>query len=341
MRQPQWNIEQQVLLCQQVARLARAKLPLIGELARSTRHLSPRVADSAEAVEAQVAAGQSLSSALAGGNSRDARILAACIEAGERSNSLDQTLELWAGMHIANSKSSKTMRAALVYPLLLIAVTLLSLGVVIWKIIPEYRSTYVMFHHEMPRWLTAIVWVREQLGPLMILLLTLMLLPLAIWWWRRRSFDARGMPREPVRRQRLEAFASNIAGYTLTGSLPLSEVVSLSTRVMGAQAGDTEQSFERLRHQQPIVPLPRETSMLLASLHAGLIDRNETVKQLHAVAMHLRQSADVIATRQARWLPMMIALVVGGLTILTYVFLIYLPWIVLMTKIVEQEAWGP
>ena len=158
---PPLNIEQQILLCHQVAQLVRAKLPLIGELSRTARQLAPHIASPALEVEQQLASGKSLSMALAGDSSRNSQILSACIEAGERANVLDKTLQLWASMHIDNARSSKDLRTAMIYPALLIVVTLVSLSFVIWKIIPDYRSTYELFSHDMPSWLEAIVTVRE------------------------------------------------------------------------------------------------------------------------------------------------------------------------------------
>ncbi len=331
------NVEQQVQLCQQVAKLVRAKLPLIGELTRSTQQMSPSISQPAASVETQIASGKSLSAALAGDKSRNSQILSACIDTGERAEALDRLLELWAEMHIANARSSKAMRTAMTYPMLLILVTLLSLGVVIWKIIPEYRATYVLFSQEMPVWLEAIVQVREYLGLLMLVLFALLLLPLGMWYWRRHTLDAQNIPQEPVRRQRLQALATDVAGYALVAQLPLTDIVSLATRAMAAHDEDREQAFQRLQRQQPLTPLPREASMILASLHSGLVEPKEAIEHLHGVAEHLRHSADVMATRQARWLPMMVSLVVGGVTILTYIFLVYLPWIALLTKMVETS----
>ena len=335
------NFQQQLLLCQQVAKLVRAKLPLAGELARSTQHASRKLADSAQAVEQEIAGGKSLASALAGDASRNSRILSACVEAGERAHTLDRTLESWAAMHLANARSSKAMRSAMIYPSILIVVTLLSLSFLIWHLIPEYRVTYMLFSQQLPSWLAFIVRIREQMGPVIFLLVLLMLLPLVVWFWRRRSFDAHGIPREAARRLRLQALASDLSSDMLLADLPLTEVVDLSTRAMHAKQSDVEQAFDRLKHQQLIVPLPRESSLLLASLHAGLIDRNEAAGHLRAVAKHLRQNADLTATRSARWLPMLIALIVGGITILTYLFLIYLPWIALLTRIVDADVIGP
>ncbi|MEZ6133342.1 MAG: type II secretion system F family protein [Pirellulaceae bacterium] len=337
MSNAQLDLQQQIRLCQQVAKLVKAKLPLVGELARAAEIERTAGAD-VSAVEEQLAAGKSLSAVLAGDRSRNSQILAACIEAGERSDSLDQTLEAWAGMYIANSKSAKAMWAAMVYPVLLMLVTLMSLGYVIWQLIPEYRTTYELYSHRLPWWLEWIVRLREQWGVVMIVMLATMLLPLIIWFWRRCTLDAARMPREPVQRLRLQALASNVAGWMIGGGVPLNQVVQLSTRVMDARDSDTRDAFARLISQRLVEPLPRELSMLLASLHSGVIDRAAAVTHMHAVAGHLQRTAERMAVRQTRWLPMLVALVVGGLTILTYVFLIYLPWIALLKKIVEPET---
>ena len=80
---------------------------------------------------------------------------------------------------------------------------------------------------------------------------------------------------------------------------------------------------------------PFETSLLLASLHAGIVSPAEAERDLLCVAQHLHERAEALAARATRWLPMLVALSVGFLTILTYVFLIYLPWILLLQRVVE------
>ncbi len=341
MSQTPLNPRQQLALCQQIARLVHAKLPLVGELSRTAAECEPELAQAAQQVEDKLASGASLADALVGDQSRDSQILAACIQAGERSSTLDRTLQSWSEMYVANARSNRAMRTAMLYPCLLMLVTWLSLGFVIWKLIPEYRQTYVLFSQEMPGWLEAIVWVRERMGWLMILLLVLMFLPIFLWFWRRRGMDAQGIPRDPVQRLRLQSLAADLAGYLVAGGVPLTELVPLCTRAMHADQASVQTAFERLRNQQPVEPLPREVSMLLASLHAGLMKQENVAQQLHAVADHLRQSAELMATRNVRWAPMLVALIVGTLTILTYVLLIYLPWIALMTKIVTPDSLTP
>lgn len=323
----------QLAVCQHVARLARAKLPLAGELSKFAQQASAPVRDAAEAVNSDLLAGKSLTEALTRDGSRDSRILAACIGAGECSGQLDKALESWASMHLANSHASRSLRTALAYPLLLIAITLLSLGYIIWTLIPEYERTYAMFNHLMPSWLELLVRVRAHYSWVLGSLALLALLPLFIWAIRRRRLDHLGLPRERARRLRLQSLASELASQMIDGSVPLTQLVPLMVAATGATGDQAELAFRRLQDRSAIEPLERETTLLLTTLHAGLMDRVETSQHLNSLSQLLRYQADQISMRQARWLPMLVALVVGLLTILTYVFLIYLPWLGLLKQI--------
>lgn len=329
--QPQ--LSAQLALCQQVARLARARLPIAGELSKQMQS-SEKLRLSAAALDEQLQSGKSLTQALAADNSRDSRILSACIQAGEISGRLDRTLEAWTSMHMANSRSTKALRAAMLYPLMLIAVTVASLGFVTYVLIPEYKKTYELFDRSMPFWLKAITQVRENMGWLLILVAVMALAPLVIWAIRRRQFDAMGLPIDRAPRLRLQGLASELASHMIDSSLPLIQILPLSVAATGADDKRSSTAFEKLQNSRMIEPLGRESTMLLSLLHAGVMDRSEVSRNLAALGEHLKQSADQIAQRQVRWLPMMIALVVGLLTILTYVGLIYLPWLLLLKQII-------
>ena len=124
----------------------------------------------------------------------------------------------------------------------------------------------------------------------------------------------------------------------IDSSTPLMQIVPLSVAATGADEKRSSTAFEKLQNRSMIEPLGRESTLLLALLHTGLMDRNEASRNLATLGQHLQQRADQVAQRQVRWLPMMIALVVGSLTILTYVFLIYLPWLLLLKQIIDPTA---
>ncbi len=350
------NLQQQLAVCRQVARLVRAKLPLVGALGKSSNTVqslageaeteaaagsnltSGSNTDPADVVEKRLASGKSLSQALAADDSRDSRILAACIEAGELAGALDRTLESWSSMHMANSKSAKAMRVAMLYPCMLIATTVIALAFVVWLIIPEYRATYELFDQRLPAWLETLVWIREHQWLLILVVLLACVAPLVIWYVRRQQLASSGLPREPVRKARQQALSTEVAAIMLEGLVPLNKVASLAAQAGGGPRADVQHAFRRLQRQQLVTPLAPETSMLLASLHVGLLECDSATEKLHQVAAHFRSTADIQARRQTRWVPMLVALTVGLVTVLTYVFIIYLPWIWLLRQIVQPTT---
>ena len=331
---PAYSLSAKLEVCQHVAHLVRAQLPIPGELAKATRQAPDEVSQLATSVDADMAQGKSLAASLARDDSPASRVLAACIEAGEASRALDRTLHIWTDMHLANAHADRRLRTALVYPTLLIAVTLFSLSLVIWTLIPQYQETYTLFDQELPGWLVTIVWVRERYAILLIVLLLLAVTPLGVWYFRRYRRNAHGQPIEGSRRLRLQALAAEIAAIMLDKELPLKNVSRLSVQAAGGSRTEVDQAFSKVQSQSRAVPLSDEISMMLSALQAGVMGPQEATRTLKDLSSHLRQSADLSAARQARWIPMLVALTIGGITILTYVFLIYLPWIWLMQRIV-------
>ncbi|MCA9131621.1 MAG: type II secretion system F family protein [Planctomycetales bacterium] len=337
MADPPLTLAQQLAICQQVARLVRARLPIPGELRRLADQAPAALAASTLAVDEQLAAGKSLTAALAGDDSRDSRMLSACIATGERSGQLDRTLEQWTALHLDCQRYERNLRVAMLYPLLLIVVTLLSLGYVIWQLIPEYRTTYALFSAQLPGWLELLVQVRERVGLLLGLLGVAALLPLLMWYAHRRRLRPDGLPREAAPRLRVQSLAAALSVSGVEAGLPLRQLLPLCILASGGSEGEAESGWGNMQRQQAIPLLGRETSLLLTSLHAGLLSAEEAAEHLTSLAEHLRQQAELTAARAARWLPMLVALTVGLLTILTYVGLIYLPWVLLLQRIVQVD----
>jgi hypothetical protein len=123
----------------------------------------------------------------------------------------------------------------------------------------------------------------------------------------------------------------------LDAQKPLNEIASLAVAAAGGQPKDVELAFQAIQSQENATPLNRESSMLLSALHADIMEASEVVQNLKEVAEHYRNKADLYSTRKARWIPMYVALFVGAATVLTYLLLVYLPWIWLLRKIVDPQ----
>ena len=338
MSHPQLQLSERLAICQQIARLARARLPISGEIASSLR--ATRLRKTAQQVDEQLLSGKSLAQILASDQKRDSRILAACIRAGESSGQLDRTLEAWTAMHLANSHATSSLRTAMLYPLLLIAATVCSLGFVFWKLIPEYVATYALFDRELPTWLVLLSQLHEYVWWIIGALTVLAIAPLILWAIHRRRFDAAGMPLDRTRRLRLQGLAAEISSLLIANQTPLMQAVPLSVAATGSSEANVASAFEKIQKRAIIEPLGRESTLLLASLFAGVMDGKEASEHLASLGTHLQQQADQDSQRQVRWLPMLIALVVGLLTILTYLLLIYLPWLLLLKQMISPTSLG-
>lgn len=326
---------EQIVICQHVARLVRAKLPLAGELSRIANKSGGSSETTLRTLDEQLSKGKSLAQILAGDDSQSSRILAACIDMGESSGRLADSLEGWAALYMARARDSRMMRVAMIYPTLLILITLASLGFVIWQLIPEYRETYAMFSAELPQWLEMLVWVREQYRILMLAMLLATCLPVVGWVLWRRSLDRNGLPRGAAPRLRVQALATQLLQLGVAGGLPLNQLIRLGVLATGGRPPAADKAFELIRQHRPIPHFPREASMLLSALHAGILSHDDASRSLSMLTERLSTHADRLAARAARWLPMLVALIIGGLTIAIYVFLIYLPWIILLKQIVQ------
>ena len=333
MNQPQLQLSERLAICQQIARLTRSRLPISGELARNIR--AAKFHKTAQQVDEQLMSGKSLSQVLASDDARDSRILSACIEAGETSGQLDRTLEAWTAMHLANSQASSSLRTAMLYPLLLIAVTICSLGFVFWKLVPEYSATYALFDRQLPSWLVVLSQLHAYAWWIIGALAVMAVAPLLIWAVRRRRLDSIGMPLDRARRLRLQGLAAELSSLLIANQTPLMKAVPLSVAATGVAQSQVTNSFAKIQKREIIESLGRESTLLLSSLFAGVMDGKEASEHLATLAAHLQHQADQNSQRQVRWLPMLIALVVGLLTVLTYVFLIYLPWLLLLKQMIN------
>lgn len=331
------TLQEQITVCQQVARLVHARLPLASHLSEHAQGYEAAGKKVAERVEAKISDGQSLSDAIAQDDSLESRVLAACIQAGEQSDSLDHTLKNWAAMHIENSRSSKAFATAMLYPMLLVVIVVLSIGFLIWQLVPEYKTTYLLYENELPAWLETLLAVRSNFAFVVIGMLLVTLVPPIMLWWRARGYQPSGLPRSQSAADRQQALGCDLAATLFERQLPLDLVARYSALACGASTDTAEQAFEKTRNQEEIEPLPVELSAVLSSVHGGALSALEASKALRDVAGHLRDSAHNHSVRRARWLPMLVALCVGLVTVLTYTFLIYLPWIWLMQEISAPE----
>lgn len=329
------TLRQQILLCQQIARLARAKLPLQDRLSESVgvQGLPSEISQASQHVCDRLMQGKSLKDALVSDDSADSRILSACLEVGQSSNCLDQALENWTSIHLANDRAKKSLQTAMVYPVALIVIAWIAVGWTAWQLIPEIRSAYLQYEAMPPTWLKWIFVARDHFAWTVMSLVLMVTIPLFYWHWNRGRVDLFGVPRTAAKRLRLQALATRLAGLQLLAERPLSESLPLCLAAMGTAEPECQKSFQNLRLHRTLASMPLETTMVLASLHSGIVSRDQAAEHCNQISHRLTEQADQHDQRDTRWLPVLIALLVGGLTLATYGLLVYVPWIGLMLRI--------
>ncbi|MEM7473516.1 MAG: type II secretion system F family protein [Planctomycetota bacterium] len=328
------TLQQQISVCKLIAKLVRAQLPISGQLAKAMGAAPSSTKELATQVDEDVQAGKVWSDALLADERPETQVLAACIEAGEASQRLDDSLQSWTGMHIANTKARRSFLSALVYPLLLILITIVALTCLSYSLIPQYRQTYLLFDQDLPLWLEWIVSIRENAWAMVLFIVAGTVGPLLVFAFLKARSRS-GNRDKQARSLRLQALSADMAAFMTSASVALQRVTEVAARAAGATQKEAAEAWELIQAKKTVPVLPRESSMLLGSAHAGILNAEETSQHLEEVALNLRRSAEMLESAHARWAPMLVALSVGAVTILSYVFLIFLPWIWLMQKIAD------
>ena len=332
------SLSQQLELSRELARLVRARLPLETALAQLSREDQSDRGRAATEVNEQLTSGKPLAQALASGASRSSQMLAAAIELGQSHGRLDEALESWTSLYASLGRMQQRLLVASVYPILLMLLTIVSLTLTAWHLIPHYENAFLILADEPPVWLGALSWVKRHLVLLVAALVLAVCTPLIAWWLRRRGVTSSGVYRDKASRAYLHAHVARLAlvavrsGQAIVDLLPMLErAAGLPLKVAESRLGASALERSRLSG----VLLGRETTMILSSLESGLLSPEKGETLLESVATQTKRYADEQADRQTRWLPIFVALIVGTVTVLTYVALIYGPWVILFYEIVD------
>lgn len=325
-------------LCQQIARLVRARMPIAGQLGELATQYPDVPADLAKEVNDRLEAGYSLADALAGGQSLNSRSLAGCILAGERGQCLDATLDAWAEMQLDNIRSRRSIFINLLYPAVLIVTAFSAIFLLVDRVVPMYVSIYEQLEHELPNWLQPVIWCHEHLWWLTLVLVVLFLLPALYILRQQRGTDRHGLPHNKLHRQRLYALSSGVAGRLLESGLPLDQTVQFSSQAAGMSTEAASRDVGCLLNNEKMKSLAPEASLLLNSVHSGLIPPEDAAKNLQQTANLYSQSAQESSKARARRIPVLIACAVGLTIMGVYAGLIYAPWVQLLLDLTKPPG---
>jgi type IV pilus assembly protein PilC len=150
---------------QELATLLKAGMPLVQslDLLRSGIH-DPLFRTVVDGVHGAVRAGASLSDAFGEHADLVPGVYTASLLAGERSGSLDTVLRRYVSYARLLASVRRRTISALIYPAVLVALSLVVVGIIVFKLVPEFSKFYASFDAELPLLTRAILSVSTTLN---------------------------------------------------------------------------------------------------------------------------------------------------------------------------------
>ena len=244
---------------QELATLLKAGMPLVQSLEILRRRVpNPVLKSVLDDVYERVRSGTSLSDAFESHGSLFPGVYTASLLAGEKSGSLEQVIRRYvAYVKVVSGVKRKTI-SALVYPLILLALAMIVVGIIVLKVVPEFGAFYEQFGAELPLSTRIIVSVSNFAGSYFALLILSIVAAIgAFWLWLRRSgnrvrFDKWTLS-IPMVGSIGQKFATSQAARTLAtllgGGIPLVNAIDVSARSIQNQymAGELTSAAQQVR----------------------------------------------------------------------------------------------
>jgi type IV pilus assembly protein PilC len=228
---------------QELATLLKAGMPLVQSLDLLKRRVeSERFRAVLEDVHQKVRSGTALSDAFAAQGDLFPSVYVASLLAGERSGSLDTVLRRYVDYaRIIATLKRKTL-SALVYPIILVSLALVLIGIIVLKVVPAFSDFYASFGAELPLVTRIIVRVSEFIRAQFVLIIVavVVVVTVAVTWLRRPSNMARFdhlLLRLPLVGPIAAKFATSQMARTLAtllgGGLPLVNSLEIASKSIG------------------------------------------------------------------------------------------------------------
>ena len=324
---------------QELATLLKAGMPLVQSLdLLKGRVESPVFRTVLDDIHERVRAGSALSEAFAAQGDRFPSVYTASLLAGERSGNLDGVLRRYVeyAKIIATVKSK--MLSALIYPAILLTLSLGLVGLIVLKVFPEFADFYASFGAELPLVTRVILAVSTFVrGQFLLIAVGLTAAVVALLAWtkqpgQRTRFDYLVL-RTPFVGPIAAKFATSQMARTLAtllgGGLPLVNALEISTRSVANRYMASQLGIVNAR--------VREGQSFAAALEARGVFPEVAVKMAEvgestgALQEMLNTVADFydeeIATNMDRFVTLVqpILLVIMGLVLAGLLLALYMP----------------
>src|SRR5262245_21455266 len=227
---------------QELATLLKAGMPLVQSLdILRQRVANPLLKTILDDVHERVRAGSSLSEAFEAHGSMFPGVYTASLLAGEKSGSLEQVIRRYvAYVKVVSAVKRKTI-SALVYPCILLCLSLVVVSIIVLRVVPEFGAFYNQAGAELPLSTRIIVAFSEFAGSYIgLMVLAVAGLAGLFWAWLKRPGNRRTFDRMILSIPMLGAialkFSTSQAARTLAtllgGGIPLVNAIDVAARAI-------------------------------------------------------------------------------------------------------------
>ncbi len=178
-----------IVFNQELATLLHAGMPVVQSLDILRQRVENPVLKSVlDDVHDRVRSGAALSDAFAAHGDIFPGVYTASLLAGEKSGSLEEVLRRYvAYSHVIGTVRRKTL-SALIYPAILMALSIVVVGIIVLRVVPEFGDFYEGLGAQLPLGTRAIVATSEALRQNMLAIVILAAGATALgWMWLRQS----------------------------------------------------------------------------------------------------------------------------------------------------------
>jgi type IV pilus assembly protein PilC len=235
-----------VVFNQELATLLKAGMPLVQSLdILRGRMANPLFKGVLDEIHEKVRAGTSLSDAFSAHPDLFPGVYTASLMAGEKSGSLETVLRRYVSYVKVISGVKRRTISALIYPAVLLVLSLAVVGIIVVRVVPEFSDFYVQFGKELPLVTRLIVGasaiVRSQA---LVVLLVLAAAVVAVSSWLRRPGQRERLDRwilvlpgvGPTARKFATSQLARTLATLLGGGIPLVNAIEVASRSIGNQS---------------------------------------------------------------------------------------------------------
>jgi len=334
---------------QELATLLKAGMPLVQSLDILRQRVSNQTFKAVlDGIYEKVKAGTALSDAFGEHPDLFPAVYSASLMAGERAGNLDEVIRRYVAYEKVVGAVKRRTISALIYPLILVTMMLVLVGIIVLRVVPAFSEFYTNFGKELPLSTRIVIGVSNfAVGNLPFIVIGLIAAAIALSsWWKQpgqRTRIDRMLLELPWAGGTIRKFSTAQLARTLAtllgGGIPLVNALEISGRAMTNRhmAGELAEVTRRVREGEGFAAGLRERGML-ADVAVKMVEVGESTGALQEMLTSLAEFYDEeIETEVARFITLIepVILVVMGAVIALVVLALYMPLFEL-SSVVQQ-----